>query len=286
MFARYRYTLVPVLMLFAAAGAVALADALRARRPRAAWPSSRSSPRRRRCLVHWPLAGTADSALTHFSVGSALLEQGRAREALPELERAVAARPDFPQATLRLADALRETGDPARALALCDAVIARDPGLADAHVSRGLALGALGRNDDAIAAPTSARSGARRAPRRRAQRPRQPVRAEAATSERAIAHYRRALALRPNDANFEANLGAGLLQARRSATRRSCTSSARSRSRPGHSTARLNRATTLVCSVGSTRRALAYAEVIRLEPAGSPYAARARDDLEQLGSAP
>ena len=281
-FARYRYTLVPVLMLFAGAGAIALADALRARRVGEA-AALAGVAAAAALLVHWPLAVTADSAITHFSVGSALLEQGRAREALPELERAVAAEPDFPQARIRLADALRETGDAAGALALCDAVLATDPGLADAHVARGLALGALGRSDDALATFQAALA-------------LDPEHADAhndlgnlyvqrQASERAIAHYRRALALRPDDPDFEANLGAGLLQARLAAEALVHLERALALV-PGHPTARLNRATALALLGRLDEARAGYAEVIRLEPAGSPYAARARADLDLLSSAP
>ncbi len=281
-FARYRFTLVPVLMLFAGAGVIALADALRERRPRRVVELALAAGVAA-LFVHWPLAGTADSALTHFSVGSALLEQGRAREALPELDGAVAARPDFPQARLRLADALRETGDPMRALALCDAVLAADPCLADAHVSRALALGALGRGDEAIAALEAAL--ALDAAHADAHNDLGNLYVQKRDSAEAITHYRRALALRPDDANFEANLGAGLLQAG-SADEAIVHLERALALAPGHPTARLNRATTLVLLGRLDEGRRAYAEVIRLEPAGSPYAARARADLERLDSAP
>jgi len=281
-FARYRYTLVPVLMLFAAAGAVALFDALRARKLRRAAELAVVAGLAA-VFVHWPLAGTADVALTHFSVGSELLERGRAREALPELERAVAARPDFLQASIRLGDALRETGEPARALALCDVVIARDPALADAHVSRGLALAALGREDEAIAALERALA-------------LEPEHADAHNdlgnlfvqrqrSAQAITHYRAALALRAGDANFEANLGAGLLQAGLFAEALVHLERARALA-PGHPTARLNRASALE-RLGQLDEARAgYREVIRAEPEGSPYAALARAGLGRLDAGP
>ncbi len=278
-FARYRYTLVPVVMLFASAGALALADALRA-----------SSLRRTAELavvaaiaavgVNWPFVGTADSTLTHFSVGSALLERGLAREALPELERAVAAQPEFAHASLRLADALRETGDPARALDVCDAVIAGDPGLADAHVSRGLALVALGRTDEAAAA--FERALALDASHADAHNDLGNLLVAQQRSELAIAHYRRALGLRPDDANFEANLGAGLLQARVAAEALVHLERALALA-PGHPTARLNRASALVLLGRIDEARAGFAEVIRLEPAGSPYASRAREGLARLG---
>jgi tetratricopeptide (TPR) repeat protein len=281
-FARYRYTLVPVLMLFASAGVIALVDALRERRPRRAAELGLVALAAL-VFVNWPLAGTADAALTHFSVGSALLEQGRAREALPELERAVAARPDFPQARLRLADALRATGDPARALALCDAVVAVEPGLADAHVSRALALGALGRSEDAIAALELAL--ALDADHADAHSDLGNLLLQRQDSARAVAHYRKALASRPDDADFEANLGAGLLQAR--VPDEALLHLERALLlQPGHPTARLNRATALAVLGRLEESRAAYAEVIRLEPAGSPYAASARDDLARLDGTP
>ncbi len=280
-FARYRFTLVPVLMLFAAAGAAALVDALRAQRLRRVIELAGIAGLVA-VFVHWPFAGTADSALTHFSVGSALLEQGRAREALPELERAVAARPEFPQASLRLGDALRETGEPARALALCDAVIASDPDLADAHVSRGLALAALERSDEAIAALE--RALALEPEHADARNDLGNVLVHLRRSDQAISQYREALRIRPDDANFEANLGAGLLQA--GTPQEALVHLDRALAlAPGHRTARLNRASSLAM-LGRTDEARAgFAEVIRLEPPGSPYASLARDALARLDRA-
>lgn len=280
-FARYRFTLVPVLMLFAAAGGVALVDALRARRFRHGLALAAVGALFA-IFVHWPLVGTADVALTHFSVGTELLESGRAREALPELERAVAARPDFPQASLRLADALRETGEPARALALCDQVIAREPALADAWVSRGLALAALERSDEAIAAYTRALA---LDPRHAdAHNNLGNARVARRESPEAIAHYRRALAERPDDANFEANLGAGLLQAQAFTEALVHLDRALALA-PGHPTARLNRASALEALGRRDEARAGYVEVIRAEPAGSPYAAFAREGLARLDAA-
>ncbi len=281
-FARYRFTIVPFLMLFAAAGGIAVADALRARERRrlAALCAAGALAA---LFVHGPEVGTSDVALTHFSVGSELLERGRPREALPELERAVAERPDFPQATLRLADALRETGNPARALALCDGVLARAPQLVDAFVSRGLALAALGRSDEAIASFERALVLDPRHPDAHNDLGNALVARQ--RSAEAIAHYRAALAERPDDANFTANLGAGLLQARALTEALFHLERALALA-PGHPTARLNRAATLE-ALGQLDEARAgYAEVVRAEPAGSPYAAFARDGLTRLGSAP
>jgi tetratricopeptide (TPR) repeat protein len=279
-FARYRFTLVPALMLFAAAGLASLLDALRARDLRRALGLGAVAALVA-AFAHLPLVGETDVAITHFSVGSELLERGRAREAIAELERAVAAAPDFPQASLKLADAIRETGDPVRALARCDAVIATAPELADAHVSRGLALAALGRGDEAITAfqralaldPRHADAhndlGNAFVARRR--------------SAEAIAHYREALLVRPGDPSFEANLGAGLLQAGAFADALVHLERALVRA-PGLSTARLNAATARE-GLGRIDEARAgYRDVLRAEPAGSPLAALAREGLARIGS--
>jgi len=279
-FARYRYTLVPVLMPFAAAGAVALVDALRARQGRRALELGAVAALTA-VFVHWPLISTADLALTHYSVGSELLERGRAREALPELERAVAARADFLPASVRLADALRETGELARALALYDTVIARAPELADAHVGRGLALVALERKPEAIAAYERALA---LDPRHAdAHNDLGNVLLSQQRSAEAIAHYRAALAERPDDANFHANLGAGLLQARE--FREALAELERALAlQAGHPTARLNRASTLEALGRLDEARAGYAEVVRAEPPGSPYAAFAREGLARLSA--
>lgn len=281
-FARYRYSLVPVLMLFAAAGVVAAVDALSARKPKRLLELAGVAALTA-VFVHWPLVGTADLALTHYSVGSELLERGRAREALPELERAVATSPDFVPARVRLADALRETGDPARALALYDLAIARAPDFADAHVGRGLALLALGRQAEGIAAYERALA---LDPRHAdAHNDLGNVRVAQRRSADAIAHYRAALAERPDDANFHANLGAGLLQARELVEALVELERALELE-PSHPTARLNRASTLEASGRLDEARAGYTEVVRAEPAGSPYAALAREGLARLSANP
>ena len=143
-FARYRYPLVPVLMPLAAAGALGLHGAVRAR----AWPAL--APLAVAGLVaavavNWPLGRAESPGLTHYGTGAALLEAGRLAEAQTELERAVADLPGFAPAQSRLGDVLRKRGEPARALAAYERALALDPQLADAHAGRGIALEALGR---------------------------------------------------------------------------------------------------------------------------------------------
>ena len=278
-FARFRYSLVPLLALLAAAGATDLAGAWRARQLRrlAGLVAAGSLGA---LFAHLPLVAPTDVGLTHYSVGSALLESGKLREARAELERAVAALPDSPMASVRYSDVLRETGEPARALALCDAVLARAPDLADAHVSRALALEALGR-------PAEARAALERAVAI------DPLNGDAhddlgnlLVAERrwseALAQYRLALAERPDDANFEANYGAGLLGAGRLDESLAHLDRAL-RLQPGHPSARLNRAYALE-GLGRAGEARAeYASLLRDQPLGSDLAARAREGLARLG---
>ncbi len=118
-FARYRYPLVPLLILFAAAGVVgARAFISRGRRTGAGGPMDRPTP------PSWPRSRRPSSAtgrccrptlmraVTETNLGSALQADGRLDEAIDHYHRAIAFAPEFPPAYNNLGDdAAREGPD-------------------------------------------------------------------------------------------------------------------------------------------------------------------------------
>ncbi|HZT75578.1 MAG TPA: tetratricopeptide repeat protein [Vicinamibacterales bacterium] len=131
-FARYRYPLVPLLILFAAAGVVGIRDA-----------SVRSRVIGVRVLAaavvvvifcNWPVASAADMrAVTDTNLGAALQDEGRVDEAIAQYRRAIAERPDYAPAYNNLATALRKAGKRDEARAAYERALALQPDFASAH---------------------------------------------------------------------------------------------------------------------------------------------------------
>jgi hypothetical protein len=109
--ARYRYPVVPVLVLFAAAAIVEFPAAWRRRRQRALVGLACAAALA--LVVNTPLRVSTDETYGNF--GAALLKLDRPREAIPFLERAVELLPDDPSNRRDLALAYIKAGDRAAA---------------------------------------------------------------------------------------------------------------------------------------------------------------------------
>jgi len=180
-FARYRYPLVPLLVLFAAAGLSGLTRFVR------------SSPRPQLVVVgalffgaalfcSLPAVSTdAMRAVTRTNIGTALAEQGRADEAMAFHEQAVAIRPDSARAQNDLGVALQNQGRIEEAIRHYRQAIELDPVQFKAHNNLGGALQTQGK------------------------------------IEEAIRHHRRALEIRPGYAEAHLNLGTALQRLGRNA---------------------------------------------------------------------
>jgi tetratricopeptide (TPR) repeat protein len=239
---RYRYPLVPLLILFAAAAVVELrrmAGSGWERRALGAgvaaagmlvfcnWPVLSMADMRAVTALNvgtelqargrlddaagqyrQVLALAPDDALAHSNLGTALAALGRPAEAIVHYERALEIAPDDADSHSNLGNALVALDRTDEAVESYRRALALDPGSAEAHAALGMALQAQGRLDDAV---THLRRALDLAP---------PVAATLnmlgvalASQERldeAGAEFRRALAIDPDSVEAHANLGTAL----------------------------------------------------------------------------
>jgi tetratricopeptide (TPR) repeat protein len=251
-FARYRYPLVPLLILFAAAGVVeapalvAGSKKVRPTRAHLAWTLAAVAATIVFC--NWSiLSPTLMRAVTETNLGSALQTEGRLDEAVDHYRRAIALAPEFPAAynnlatTLRakgqladavatyrqalrlraeypeahynLANALMDAGKPAEAVEHFRIALQTMPASVDVHNNLGIALIGEGKRDEAIA---EFREALRVDPdSAKAHRNLGDMLGSAHQYDEAIAHYRRAVQLDPADAAAHYDFGSLLLESDR-----------------------------------------------------------------------
>jgi tetratricopeptide (TPR) repeat protein len=176
-FARYRYPLVPFLILFAAPGLVdvgARVGGLFAlvRRPfQGRRTAGVKGPRYHlrvggperaalrltaivlsvAILSNWPmLSADMNRAVTEHNVGAALQNEGRYDEAIAHYRRAIALRPQYAPAYNNLASSLNSTGRSGDAIAAYQQALRLQPDYPEAHYNLGNALLAAGRRQDAV----------------------------------------------------------------------------------------------------------------------------------------
>ena len=246
-FARYRFPLVPLLLLFAAAGIVRLRQLREGASRRAAAAAALALVV---AVTNWPLLQRSMMmATTETNLGAELYDQGRYDEAIQrygraiefnaeyvpaynnrgvalaakgQLDRAVedyqhaiALRSDFPDAHYNLGNALLAKNDPAGAAAHFRVALKMIPGSAEIHNNLGLALMAEKRPREAIAQfqaalkvdPQSAI----------AHRNLADALATEGRFAEGITHLQRAVDLRPADAALRYDLGRILLESGRPA---------------------------------------------------------------------
>jgi tetratricopeptide (TPR) repeat protein len=184
-YARYRYPLVPFLIVFAAAGLVRAAAFVRTR-PRQEVAAASVAVAVLAAFTNWPLAasetravtehnlgaalqsdGQLDAAIAHYrraieidpayapaysNMGAALLAGGDFAGAVTAYQRALDIRPDFPDAHFNLGNALLRNGRPEAAIPHFEEAIAGAPETVDARTNLGVALTAAGRTDEGVVA--------------------------------------------------------------------------------------------------------------------------------------
>jgi tetratricopeptide (TPR) repeat protein len=132
-FARYRYLLVPVVVLFAAAGIQGVVEAWRGRRTRTL-AAGAGILLVAGGLVNLPLVrDTTARAVTYRNLGATLAREGLPEEALRYFEKAVAANPTYVEGQLSLARVLAGLGRREDAVARYRLVLRLRPGLPEAE---------------------------------------------------------------------------------------------------------------------------------------------------------
>ena len=232
--ARYRHPLVPIVLLFTAAGVTGLWNMRprRARAPEAAASERkarrRSGPGRRPSLPEsrkrW-LTGAVVAALvaivanlpiavardeTYLNLGVLLAQNGRPADAVAVLLKAVAVDPGNAEAQFRLGLAWQDAGQPQAAIEALETAVRLRPGHADAHVALGILLRGEGRSADAL---PHFREAVRYAPDSVEARTNLGLALmEAGQPEAAAAEHRRAVALAPDSPRAHNNLAMALQQ--------------------------------------------------------------------------
>ncbi|HTM34523.1 MAG TPA: tetratricopeptide repeat protein, partial [Vicinamibacterales bacterium] len=217
-FARYRFPLVPFLLLFAAVGVVSLPGLLRL-----------ASPARRASIgaavivaaiaTNWPLlSSTRMRAITETNLGTALYEAGRLDEAVSRYEKAVALQPDYAPAYNNLGVTLRAKGDVDAAIAAYQRGLRLDGDYPDLHYNLANALLSQNRADEAAAHLATSVAGE---PASAANHNNLGTAlAEKGQMEPAIVEFRKAIALEPASVLAYRNLGNALAATGRSAEAR------------------------------------------------------------------
>ncbi|HEY7788981.1 MAG TPA: tetratricopeptide repeat protein [Vicinamibacterales bacterium] len=150
-FARYRFPIVPFLILFAAAGCAGVARFVRARPPREIVA----------CAVlvvavavfcNWPMIPIARlEATTHYNYGVGLEAEGRQADAVSQYQQAIELLPTFALAHNDLGLLYGEQGHLAEATAELTQAVRLDPTYAKAENNLGVVLGQQGNARDAAA---------------------------------------------------------------------------------------------------------------------------------------
>ncbi|HEX6164076.1 MAG TPA: tetratricopeptide repeat protein [Vicinamibacterales bacterium] len=148
-FARYRYPLVPFLILFAAAIAQRpLKRSLSKRHLMVAGPTVLAVA----IFSNWPLlSSTLMRSITENNLGTALLERGRYDEAIAHNERSIALRPDYAPGYNNLGAALRAAGRLDEAVARYRQALELKPDFASASYNLANALLEQGNAGDSAA---------------------------------------------------------------------------------------------------------------------------------------
>jgi tetratricopeptide (TPR) repeat protein len=204
-FARYRYPLVPFLLLFAAAGLVSLPRLRLATAPSSALVAAVLAVA---VFANWPMLATdLMRAITEHNLGAALQSDGRLDEAIEHYRRAIAIRPDYAPAYSNMGAALRAKGQSADAVASYERALARRPDYPEAHYNLGNILLDQGKLDDAI---DHFRSALQSLPGPDVHNNLGIALAARGQSSEAIAEFRNALRLDPDSSTTHRNLGDAL----------------------------------------------------------------------------
>lgn len=207
-FARYRFPLVPFLLLFAAAGVVSAREWF-AGSTLAVRIAAGAAVVAAALLVQWPLLSPVRMrAITETNLGTALHEAGRLDEAVARYERAVALEPDYAPAFNNLGVTLRAQGKVDAAIAAYERGLQLQDDYPDLHYNLANALLSQNRADEAAVHLRTSVAGE---PDSAANHNNLGTAlASKGQFEQAVAEFRAAIALEPGSALAHRNLGNAL----------------------------------------------------------------------------
>jgi tetratricopeptide (TPR) repeat protein len=204
--ARYRYPVVPVVLLLAGAALAAVPTTVRAWR---GWVPGLVIGAVIAILAHLPVVPTADE--TSLNIGTALISLGRAAEAVPWIQRAVAGAPDYGAPHFNLGVAYERMGDRQKSLDEFAAAVRLSPN--DSEAQGALAL-ARQESGDLTGAVAAFREAVRLQPdNAKAQFNLANALQALGDSTGAIPHYDAALRLKPDYAEAHSNLALAMRDA-------------------------------------------------------------------------
>ena len=201
--ARYRYPIVPAILLLAGAAVAEAPAAVRARR---GWVPALVIGAVAAILAYLPIVPTADE--TDLNLGTALISLGRASEAVPWLERAATAAPDYAAPHFNLGVAFERLGERQKSLDEFAVAARLSPNNFEAQSALALARQESG---DLTGAVTAFREAARLQPENaKAQFNLANALQAAGDTADALPHYESALRLKPDYAEAHSNLALAL----------------------------------------------------------------------------
>ncbi|MEO8680491.1 MAG: tetratricopeptide repeat protein, partial [Vicinamibacterales bacterium] len=242
-FARYRFPLVPFLLLFTGAGVAAAlqywstatprrraatiavvvaavafanqpllsADLMRAITENNLGTALQEEKRYDEAIVHHQraVALMPDYSPSHNNLGAALRAAGRLDEAVAEYQKAIALKPDYGEANYNLANALLEQGKAGASAEQFQNALKATPGSVEAQNNLGIALAAKGDTGGAMAAFRAALAIDERSVQ--AHRNLGNMLVDAGHRDEGMAHLERAAAIAPGEADANYDIGGILL---------------------------------------------------------------------------
>lgn len=150
-FSRYRFPLVPILILLAAAALACLRDALREARWRTVW-AGLAAAAAAAVICNRPMVPEAViRGTTHYNIADTLMsQQAKPEQALVHYREAIRLMPDFAAAYVGLGRALAQVGKTEEAIGEYLQALRLKPDYADAHCNLGALLAGLGRVPEAV----------------------------------------------------------------------------------------------------------------------------------------
>jgi tetratricopeptide (TPR) repeat protein len=275
--ARYRYPIVPIVLLFAAAAAAAIPD-FALIRPTRAQVAAMIVVLLVALYSNLPAGLPGDN--TKVYLGSEFIRLGRPYDAVPLLRQAVAELPDYAPAHFSLALALGGTGEHEQALAEYQTTVRLWPEDFKAQGALALALAEAGRAQEAL---DHFREAARLNPDSAAAQNNLAIALHlTGNAEESISHYESALALRPDWPEAHCSLALALAQNGRSAEAIQHFNEAL-RSQPGNADIHLNLGN-LLMEVKRTPEALAqYEQAVSLQPESVDLQTRLAEAYMKVG---